>query len=570
MKRAGISALELAGIVVLAIVVLVLGVLQYRSTSEIGREEQSRLKTSLTSGVRGFDQDFAYEFERLCEAFELDPEGTEGTVEQRITKLYEGWVQDAAEPGLVQGVQLWKTGGDQGFLVESLFPPGKNSRESSTGSKNDALAGFVEAQSKSLPATVSGRDAVYYPWFFVAGGPALVRPAFEMSVPNNVDMEVQPVGFLAIRLDRQFLEQRYFPDLVRRHFGGTGFAVAIRNSQLPFQSIYMSTTDFPVATASPDAIVNLVSTVAEEAKRTGHPPVQPDDEASQWQLVVQHSAGSLDAAVSTWKTRNLATSLGLLALLAVSMGLLLSLMRRAQKLAKLQMEFVAGVSHELCTPLSVINCAAENLADGVVDNPKEIREYAEIIHDQGRRLEHLVEQSLSVAAGKLGESRLFLRPLQISTVVMRTVEASGPMLREAEFEVDEKVGSDLPLVVADPYAIEKCMENLLSNAVKYAGARRKITVSTKFVTGTKRPEVQVSVEDKGMGIPAGELSNLFEPFYRVPSVREARIRGAGLGLYLVKKMMEEMGGTVTVASEVGRGSAFVLHFPAMQTEAQSG
>lgn len=567
MKKPNISVVEFIGIVVMTMVVAVLAVLQYRSTREIGQEEERRLKTSLAAGVRGFDQEFAYDVERLCESFELDPESAQSTVEQRIVRLYENWTRNAADPALVNGVQLWKIDENRKLTPELLDPTSRTFQEMLGNGKIDLLSDFIGQQAKGLPPVVSGRDAVYYPWFFVTDGPVLVRPVFQMSVRNDVDMEVQPVGFLVVQLGQQFLEQQYLPDLVKRHFGGSGLGVAIRSAKPPYQPEYLSDPGFPVSTASPDAIVNLVDVVAEEANRRGHPPIRADDDASQWQLVVQHPAGSLDVAVAELRRRNLAISFGLLGVLAASMGLLFSVMRRAGKLAKLQMEFVAGVSHELCTPLSVINCAAENLADGIVESPREIREYAEIIRDQGRRLEQLVDQSLSVATGKLGEPQLKLRPIEISPIISRTIDASEPMLREAHLEIDEKIGADLPAVMADPYAVEQCMENLLSNAVKYAGTNRKVSVSAAFVNGTHRPEVQVSVEDNGAGIPVSDLTNLFEPFYRAPSVRESRIRGTGLGLYLVKKMMEGMNGTITVASEVGRGTSFVLHFPVADSEA---
>jgi signal transduction histidine kinase len=568
MKRPSVSLPELIGIVVMVAVVSVLAFLQYGSTREIGQEEERRLKTSLSSGVRGFDQEFAYDIERLCESFELDPESPQSTLEQRTFRLYENWVQNTADPQLLDGVELWRTG-DGSAVIEVLNPSIRGFQHAAWPKKLDALDEFVTDQLKEIPPVVSGRDAVYSPWIFDVNGPALLRRVFQMSVRNEVDMQVQPVGLLVVKLNKQFLVNGYLPELVRRHFGGSGLGVAVRSAKPPYQPIYLSDPAFPVATTSPDAIINVLDIVAEEAKRRGHPPIQPDDDASQWQLVVQHPAGSLDIAVSAWRTRNLAISFGLLGVLAASMVLLVSVMRRGQKLAKLQMEFVASVSHELCTPLSVINCAAENLADGVVESPGEIREYAEIIRDQGRRLEHLVDQSLSIAAGRLGQSQLSLRPVQISPILTRTIEASGPMLREAAFEVKEKIGSDLPLVMADPGAVEKCVENLLSNAVKYGGSEREIAVCAEVVNGMKRPEVQVSVKDRGVGIAAGDLPNIFEPFYRVPSARESRVRGAGLGLYLVKKTMEAMGGTVTVASELGRGTSFVLHFPVMATDAHS-
>ncbi len=570
MKKRSISLPELIGIVVLVAVVSVLALLQYRSIREISQEEERRLKTSLSSGVRGFDQEFAYDIEGLCESFELDPESRRSTLEQRIFHQYESWIDSTTDPQLLDGVELWRIEKSGPPIIGVLDPNSRGFQQTPWPKKLDALHAFVNEQLKEIPSVVSGRDAVYYPWVFDVNGPALVRPVFEMSAPNEVDMQVQPVGFLVVKLNQSFLGDEYLPELVKRHFGGSGLGVAIRSAQPPYEPIYVSDPAFPVATRSPDAIINLVDVVAEEAKRRGHPPIRPDDDASQWQLVVQHPAGSLEIAVSALRTQNLAISFGLLGVLAASVVLIFSVMRRAEKLAKLQMEFVASVSHELCTPLSVINCAAENLADGVIESPGEIREYAEIIRDQGRRLEHLVDQSLSIAAGKLAQSELSLRPVQISPILTRTIEASSPMLREAAFELKENIRSDLPLVMADPAAIEKCVENLLSNAVKYGGSEREIAVGAEVVNGTKRPEVQVSVKDRGVGIPSGDLPNIFDPFYRVPSARGSRVRGAGLGLYLVKKMMEAMGGTVTVASELGRGTSFVLHFPVIATDSRSG
>lgn len=568
MKKRSVSLPELIGIVVMVAVVSVLAFLQYRSTREIGQEEERRLKTSLASGVRGFDQEFAYDIERLCESFELDPESPENTLEQRAFRQYESWVQNTTDPRLLDSVELWRIEKNGAPMLEVLNPSNRGFQHAPP-KKLNSLDDFVVEQLKQIPSVVSGRDAVYSPWIFDVNGPALVRPVFQMSVSNNVDMQVQPVGILVVKLGQDFLQHEYLPELVKRHFGGSGLGVAIRSAKPPYDALYVSDAAFPIATTSPDAIVNLVDIVADEAKRRGHPPIEADDDASQWQLVVQHPAGSLDIAVSSWRAHNLAISFGLLGVLAAAMALIVSVMRRAEKLANLQMEFVASVSHELCTPLSVINCAAENLADGVVESPREIREYAEIIRDQGRRLEHLVDQSLSIAAGKLGQSQLSLRPVQIPPILSRTIEASAPMLREAAFELKEEIGSDLPLVMADPGAVEKCVENLLSNAVKYGGPNREIAVCAEVVNGTKRPEVQISVKDRGAGIPAADLPNIFEPFYRVPSARESRVRGAGLGLYLVKKMMEAMGGTVTVASELNRGTAFVLHFPAMVTDTHS-
>jgi signal transduction histidine kinase len=269
-------------------------------------------------------------------------------------------------------------------------------------------------------------------------------------------------------------------------------------------------------------------------------------------LVAQHPAGSVESAVGALRRRNLAISFGLLAVLAAGMALIFEVARRAKRIAAQQMEFVAGVSHELCTPLAVINSAAENLMDGVVEGDSGVKEYGGMIRDQGRRLEHLVDEVLQFAAGRSERTGYDLRPVDLLAAIAGSVASAEPMLRDGGFTVEQDCPSSLPTVLADHAAVGMCLENLISNAVKYAGPSRLLR---------QPPEIQVSVADRGTGISGRDLPHIFEPFYRAESVREEQIRGVGLGLYLVRRAMEGMGGSVSVSSEIGRGSCFTLHFP---------
>jgi hypothetical protein len=155
MRAARISALELVGIIIMVAAVCVLGMLQYRSIHTIGEEEQTRLKVSLAAGVRGFDQDFAYDVERLCEGFELDPESGDATTEQRIARLYETWRKNAAEPELIQDVELWKTDGNETLLVESIAPNSHVLRESASDAKTDGVDEFLDGQLKTIPPMIA-------------------------------------------------------------------------------------------------------------------------------------------------------------------------------------------------------------------------------------------------------------------------------------------------------------------------------------------------------------------------------------------------------------------------------
>ena len=562
MKWPARSVKEVAAIVVMTVVVFTLAILQYRWTNELSGEEQSRMEEALDTSVKNFTEEFAYDIAGLCQSFEINPDVSPSALEVRIVRQYADWINTTSRSGLVSGIYLWRTDAQQKGSFESL---NMDNRKFERGAWPVAMGSFEQAvarQGEQLSQGMSDRQAAYYPWTFYEDGPSLVRPIFEVSPGgDNQAMEVREVGFLILQLNGSFFRRVYLPELADRHFGQLDFEIAVRTAGPPYQSIYLSAADFPVATTSPDAEVNLFDSVAEEARRRGQPPVQPSSTASQWQLVAQHPSGSLGAAVSGYRRRNLAISLGLLFILAAALVLIFSVARRAEHLAKLQMEFVASISHELCTPLAVINSAVENLADGVVDNPRQVQEYAAILRDQGGRLERLLDQVLLVASGRVARSEFDLRPIDVGAVVAQSLARSEPILRDAGFVVENAIAENLPPIKADPAAVNTCVENLISNAIKYAGEKQWLGVEVRKIDVNSHSEVQVSVGDKGIGIAGNDLPHIFEPFYRVQSARDGQIRGVGLGLHLVKRMMEGMGGQVTASSQVGKGTCFTLHFP---------
>jgi signal transduction histidine kinase len=562
MKWSKRSAMELGAILGMVAVVCTLAVLQYRWTGEISRSEQQRLKANLTTSVRGFEQEFSYDIERLCEAFEIDPEVAPASLESLIPHQRSAWERVASRPALLARVDLWNL--EEGHAsFESFEASGRHLAEASLPLRLDSLHQYLERQAQLLNARVIGdREALYYPWTFQGPAPALVRPIFH--VENARDMYVQLQGFLILEFNEEFLEQQYVPELVVRHFGEPGltsFGVAVRTIKAPNRTIYTTNANSGVSNSPPDAAVNLFESVAEEARRRGHAPLQAAIGSEQWQLVVQDPAGSVDVGVAQWRHRNLAISFGLLAILAGTMVLLFSVARRAERLAKLQMEFVAGVSHELCTPLAVINSAAENIVDGVVEGAAQVQQYGAMIREQGRRLERLVDEVLLFAAGRFGRSGYDLRPTEVVPILEQSLAASEAMLRDAGFTFQKEISPQLPFVIADSEALSKCVENLVSNAMKYSGENRWVALRAVCATRQGLPEVQISVEDRGIGISPADLVHVFEPFYRAQSVRDGQIRGVGLGLYLVKRMMEAMGGHVSVSSRPFKGSVFTLHLP---------
>jgi signal transduction histidine kinase len=279
-----------------------------------------------------------------------------------------------------------------------------------------------------------------------------------------------------------------------------------------------------------------------------------------WQLLAQHKGGSLESVVAADRRRNLAMSFGVLSLLAVSMALIMVSAQRARRLARLQMEFVAGVSHELRTPVAVICSAADNLAEGYVGGKDQVKEYGALIRNEGRRLAGMIEQILRFAAGQSRPASYDLGPVALSEAVARVLANIAPLPEAEGFTVESEIESDLPAVRADAAALQHCLENLILNALKYGGERRWARVRAGKVDGGER--VRISVEDHGAGIDAADLPHIFEPFYRGKSALAAQIHGAGLGLSLARDIAEGMGGRLEAAGEPGQGSTFTLELPA--------
>ncbi len=276
-----------------------------------------------------------------------------------------------------------------------------------------------------------------------------------------------------------------------------------------------------------------------------------------WRLMVKHPSGSLEHAVDAARRRNLLVSSGILAVLGVSLGFLVVSTRRAHALARQQMEFVATVSHELRTPLAVIRSAADNLADGVVTDEGRVRRYGELVRSEGRRLSELVEQVLEYAGLQAGERRPRPQAVMLAALLREVASSAQEGAARSGIQIDVSIADALPPVAGDEAALRRVFQNLVGNAVKYGADGRWVGVDAR----TAGDAVDVSVADRGIGISPADQARIFDPFYRAPDVVAAQIQGAGLGLSLVKRIVDAHGGRIAVKSAPGSGSTFVVSLP---------
>lgn len=600
-------------VALMAAIVVVLAVVQYEWSVQVSRAEHDRMQRALDNSVRQFREDFNRELRRLSGGLQPRPLGFSDDFESAYARAYEEWRQRTDYAGLVRSVFLSKVSAEGDASLLQLDP---ESGTFETVEWPEHLRHLQDILTGGPPTPDSpGRLPMNpFTWTMLYEGPVLAQMLTESPEwgnprgPRGFGRRFR--GYVFLELDKDFLRDTLLPNLVERHFAGLDGLIFQVSVTAGDEALYRSAPDSSLDETA-DAREPLLWRQEELASRLagrgrpdrdgqqprggerrprgvgrredpgapgGPPPdadpfrrmrgmrdavVSPPGVVGAWELVVRHSAGSLEQVVAAHQNRNLAVSFGVLLLLCVSMGMILVSAQRAQRLAKAQMDFVAGVSHELRTPLAVICSAAENLADGVVGEKARIAEYGTLIRDEGRRLTGMIEQTLQFAAGQSNRQTYELKRQPVAEIVEDALQQAKPALEAADYHVDKSVAADLPAVEVDAAALSQTLQNLIGNAVKYGGTSRWVGIRAESAEAPAGgQEVRISVEDKGLGISPDELSHVFDPFFRGKQATSRQIRGTGLGLSLARDAVVAMGGHITVKSANEEGSTFTIHLPA--------
>jgi signal transduction histidine kinase len=267
----------------------------------------------------------------------------------------------------------------------------------------------------------------------------------------------------------------------------------------------------------------------------------------------------------------LANSLTLAIMAVVALvGVLLSIRfgLRQMELSNMKSHFVSNITHELKTPLSAIRLYVETLLEKRVKDEEQERRFLGIINKESVRLTHLINNILDFSRIEMGRKRYDFEPTQVDRVVREVVDGYSYQLRDKGFEIDLDVQEGLPRLVADGDALSQALLNLIDNAVKYSqeSTQKSVEVRVRRLKPAVGPlEVQIDVRDHGVGIPASEHKRIFEEFYRVEKGLEHDVKGSGLGLAVVKHIIDAHGGTIEVKSHRGDGTTFRIRLPVQET-----
>ena len=290
----------------------------------------------------------------------------------------------------------------------------------------------------------------------------------------------------------------------------------------------------------------------------GSVDVQADLPRASWSVLVDPASDPTLAASSRGATRTVIVAASSAAMLVLGLVLTARAARASARLAEMRSDFVSTVTHDLKTPIATVRAIGDTIVRGRVSDPAALRDYAQILVQESKRLARLVENLLAYARITDITEVYAFEPVALHALVDDVLQGFRGPLAEAGFDVHVDVPRDLPPVRADRTAIRLALDNVVDNAIRYSGAARWLGISACVDAGGL---VALRAADRGVGIPEDEIGQVTRKFFRG---RRPQSSGTGLGLAIAHRIAADHGGRLAIASRVGEGTTVEIAIPAAE------
>jgi signal transduction histidine kinase len=521
---------------------LVLTYMQYRSLTELQTKTKGAFKDNLRQGLTIVEHEMKQRLEDVA-AQTLDPIGSiHLSSPERAADEFERYFADAkrSHPEVEEIFAFASSDGKETNSYEYVYSDKlvKIPRTGFTKSQFEILSLFDRTQ--IAQSFVDGNRKYLFVVHSCPTCPPSMRQGAHLFYPLKNLTKGEQSGFAGILLSEAFVRD----DLIAGSMGKT-------------LNRYHAHADSPdVAITISDENSQVLYSNAPAQK--GHFLVSNfDPPFSNWKAAVGLMNTNLDDLARDSFLNSAGITLLVLVFLLGGIALTIRATDREARLAQAKSHFVANVSHELKTPLSLLSLFSEILELGRVKSEEKKIEYYGIIRHESRRLNKMIDNILDFSKIEAGRKTYAFADGDMAEVLESVLSSYRYQIKNSGFDVQTNIQASLPSVVIDRDAMAQAISNLVDNAIKYSGKVKQLSITTE----QRGSDLSIEIADQGIGIPRDEQVKVFEKFYRVGNGLVHDVKGSGLGLSLVKHIIEAHKGTISVESDVGKGSRFTILLP---------
>lgn len=347
----------------------------------------------------------------------------------------------------------------------------------------------------------------------------------------------------------QFLDRQTLQDDIRKAMDDKGV-------ELPFEFAVFDHTKDTITTVRSDGFR------PEYADHAYTIRLFPDDIIRESEYLVVAFPG---------KSKHIMSSMGLLLggslvftlVILATFGITLFVILRQKKTSQIKTDFINNMTHEFKTPIATMSLALESIKNKkVISDPEKIRYFASIMEEENRRMNMQVENVLQMSLIDKSDFGLNLQPADVHEAIQKAVARIRLQVEKRNGEISCDLQAESYIIMGDPAHLINILANIIDNGNKYSPETPYITISTKNVS----EGIRIEITDRGRGMRKEEMNRIFDKFYRIPTGNIHDVKGFGLGLSYVKAIVLALGGDISVKSEPGNGSTFILLFPLKKTE----